>query len=159
VGTLNAGIIRNGGSDVIIDLDASGTDKIIDATNFWIKADGSAQFGGDIYSTALKAATTTVEGVLRVGNSGYAQYTASGCGFYDSGGTNARLFASFAGGAITYGGGSGHSSTKFVNVDTGFFGATPVAKPTVTGSRGSNAALASALTALANLGLITDSST
>jgi hypothetical protein len=33
-----------------------------------------------------------------------------------------------------------------------------VAKPTVTGSRGSNAALASLLTALANLGLITDSS-
>ena len=33
----------------------------------------------------------------------------------------------------------------------------PIAKPTVTGSRGANAALASLLTALANLGLITDS--
>lgn len=41
----------------------------------------------------------------------------------------------------------------------GFFGATPVAKPTVTGSRGGNAALASALTAFANLGLIVNSST
>ena len=41
----------------------------------------------------------------------------------------------------------------------GFYGVTPVTKPTVTGSRGGNAALASALTALANLGLITDSST
>jgi hypothetical protein len=41
----------------------------------------------------------------------------------------------------------------------GFFGATPVAKPTVSGSRGGNAALASLLTALANLGLLTDSST
>jgi hypothetical protein len=40
----------------------------------------------------------------------------------------------------------------------GFFAATPVAKPTVTGSRGGNAALASLLTALANLGLVTDSS-
>lgn len=39
-----------------------------------------------------------------------------------------------------------------------FFGATPQAKQTVTGSRGGNAALASLLTALANLGLITDSS-
>lgn len=39
-----------------------------------------------------------------------------------------------------------------------FFGATAVAKPTVTGSRGGNAALASALTALASLGLLTDSS-
>jgi hypothetical protein len=39
----------------------------------------------------------------------------------------------------------------------GFFGATPMAKPTVTGSRGGNAALASLLTALANYGLITNS--
>jgi hypothetical protein len=41
----------------------------------------------------------------------------------------------------------------------GFFAATPVAKPTVTGSRGGNAGLASVLTALATLGLITDSTT
>jgi hypothetical protein len=41
----------------------------------------------------------------------------------------------------------------------GFFGATEVARQTVTGSRGGNAALASLLTGLANLGLITDSST
>lgn len=40
----------------------------------------------------------------------------------------------------------------------GFHGATPVTKQTVTGSRGGNAALASLLTALANLGLITDGS-
>ncbi len=39
----------------------------------------------------------------------------------------------------------------------GFFGATAIVKPTVTGSRGGNAALASLLTALANLGLITNS--
>lgn len=41
----------------------------------------------------------------------------------------------------------------------GFLGASAVARPAVTGSRGGNAALASLLTALANLGLITDSST
>lgn len=41
----------------------------------------------------------------------------------------------------------------------GFFGATPGTKPTVTGSRGGNAALASLLTQLATLGLITDSTT
>lgn len=39
----------------------------------------------------------------------------------------------------------------------GFHGATPVAKQTVTGSRGGNAALADLLTKLANLGLIVDS--
>lgn len=41
----------------------------------------------------------------------------------------------------------------------GFLGATAVARPTITGSRGGSAALASLLTALANLGLITDSTT
>jgi hypothetical protein len=39
-----------------------------------------------------------------------------------------------------------------------FFGGSLATKPTVTGSRGSNAALASLLTALAGLGLLTDSS-
>lgn len=41
----------------------------------------------------------------------------------------------------------------------GFHNTTPIIKPSVTGSRGGNAALASLLTALANYGLITDSST
>jgi hypothetical protein len=41
----------------------------------------------------------------------------------------------------------------------GFFGATAGAKPTVSGSRGGNAALQSLLAALAGLGLITDSTT
>jgi hypothetical protein len=41
----------------------------------------------------------------------------------------------------------------------GFLGASAVARPTVTGSRGGNAALASLLTALASLGLLTDSTT
>lgn len=42
--------------------------------------------------------------------------------------------------------------------NVGFFATAPAAKQTVTGSRGSNAALASLLTALAAYGLITDSS-
>lgn len=40
----------------------------------------------------------------------------------------------------------------------GFFATTPIGKPTVSGSRGGNAALASLLTALANLGLIINNS-
>lgn len=39
----------------------------------------------------------------------------------------------------------------------GFYGTAPAAKPTVTGSRGGNAALASLLTQLASLGLVVDS--
>lgn len=41
----------------------------------------------------------------------------------------------------------------------GFFGASPTGRPTVAGSRGGNAALASLLTALAGLGLVVDSTT
>ncbi|KAM3102900.1 hypothetical protein ACKFKH_31015, partial [Phormidesmis sp. 146-20] len=41
----------------------------------------------------------------------------------------------------------------------GFFGAPTITKPAVSGSRGGNAALLSVLTALKNLGLITDSTT
>lgn len=48
---------------------------------------------------------------------------------------------------------------RHLGTTLGFYGAAAVAKPTVTGSRGGNAALASLLTALANLGLITDSTT
>jgi hypothetical protein len=46
-----------------------------------------------------------------------------------------------------------------VHTSVGFLGAAPTARPTVTGSRGGNVALASLLTALASLGLITDNST
>jgi hypothetical protein len=46
-----------------------------------------------------------------------------------------------------------------VTAGVGFNGATPLAKPTITGSRGSNAAVASLLTALAAYGLIIDSTT
>lgn len=41
----------------------------------------------------------------------------------------------------------------------GFFGAAPVARQTVSGAKGGNAALASLITALANLGIITDNTT
>lgn len=53
-----------------------------------------------------------------------------------------------------------NTAVRFAADPTGlaFFGSDPVAQQSVTGSRGGNAALASVLTALANLGLIVDSS-
>lgn len=48
---------------------------------------------------------------------------------------------------------------RFNSTGFAFHDSAPVAKPAVTGSRGGNAALASLITALASLGLITDSST
>jgi hypothetical protein len=52
---------------------------------------------------------------------------------------------------------SGTSKLAVNTTGLGFFATSPIAKPTVTGSRGGNAALASLLTALANYGLITNS--
>lgn len=46
-----------------------------------------------------------------------------------------------------------------VTGNVGFYDTTPIAKPTVTGAKGGNAALTSLCTALANLGLITNSTT
>lgn len=48
---------------------------------------------------------------------------------------------------------------KWNSTGIGFYGAAPAAKPTVTGAKGGNAALASLLTALATLGILTDSTT
>jgi hypothetical protein len=59
-----------------------------------------------------------------------------------------------AGGSVAIAQDLAHRGTK-----TGFYNTTPITKPTASGSRGGNAALASLLTALANLGLITDSTT
>lgn len=54
--------------------------------------------------------------------------------------------------------GSGAQRLTWNNSGVAFNGTAPIAKPTVTGAKGGNAALASLLTALANYGLITDSS-
>jgi hypothetical protein len=66
-------------------------------------------------------------------------------------------FLMFDGRNIDIGTGTG---TKIGGIGSvmAFYGNTPIARPTVTGSRGGNAALASLLTQLAALGLITDSS-
>lgn len=63
----------------------------------------------------------------------------------------------------TYNSGGAYLTSPFKMSTTSaalsFFGATPTTKPVVTGSKGGNAALASLITALATLGLITDSTT
>ena len=60
-------------------------------------------------------------------------------------------------GVVFIGGGT-TSQILASDVGVGFYNTAPVGKPTVTGSRGGNAALASLLSALASMGLITDSS-
>ena len=53
----------------------------------------------------------------------------------------------------------GNNATVRINGNVGFYNTAPVAKPTVSGAKGSNAALASLMTALAALGLVTDTTT
>ena len=50
-----------------------------------------------------------------------------------------------------------NGNAQFFGTGLGFYGATPAAKATITGSRAANAALASLLNALAVMGLVTDS--
>lgn len=54
---------------------------------------------------------------------------------------------------------SGNSRLEIGSTGIGFFGSAQVAKPTVVGSRAGNAALNSLLSELANLGLVTNSTT
>ena len=54
---------------------------------------------------------------------------------------------------------SGNDMIQVNSTGIGVFGSTPIARPTVSGSRGGNAALADLCSELANLGLIIDSTT
>jgi hypothetical protein len=67
---------------------------------------------------------------------------------------------SATGNTIVSAGTSGTGGTLTITADKlGFYYATPILQPTVTGSRSSSAAITSLLTSLANLGLIVDSTT
>jgi len=100
----------------------------------------------------LKARTSRIFGNITV-NSG---------GTYDENGGSGHT------GTVTVNSGGSYTQTGDFGIGTlhhsatgklGFYGTSPQAKQTVTGSKGGNAALASLLTALSTLGLITDSST
>ncbi len=133
----------------VISTDASdniaiGEDSDVNGTHLRAKSGGSHSkyLNGTLYEQALFQ------------NARFEVLHASQDVFYSAGG---YLFLN--GATSVY---LGVGSTARIQADgtgIGVFGATPVAKPTVTGSRGGNAALASLLTALANLGWITDSST
>lgn len=72
----------------------------------------------------------------------------------DSAGNLNNVIGARASGACEIYGALAHQGSTL-----GFYNTTPTTKPTVTGSRGSNAALADLLTKLAGLGLLTDSTT
>jgi hypothetical protein len=110
------------------------------ALNFTIGATGSVSSGIFIATASVPISVGSTSGNVSV---------YSGSGYLHLSGNSVELYGDSGGIAIGFD----------ASDDIGFFGATPIAQPTVTGSRGGNAALASLLTALADLGLIVDSST
>lgn len=111
-------------------------------------------------ATALGAVATAAEshatavGCLTNVASTHTQSTAIGYGATTTA-ANQMMLGTATETAVMPGGAQVGGTGKSV----GFYGTAPGVKPTVTGSKGANAALASLLTALATLGLVTDSST
>lgn len=109
---------------------------------------GASSLAGAVTITgAVTGTSAQFNNGLRIGTAYSAIDVASGAG---------GLYLSGAPGALNHLliNSSGHLS---IGQRVGFNGTTPIAKPTVSGSRGGNAALDSLLTALANYGLITNS--
>jgi hypothetical protein len=84
---------------------------------------------------------------------------ASGGIYLIAGSWNVNMYCQDASGFINIGNYDTFSTISANSTQLGFFNATPVAQPTVTGSRATGAALQNLLTQLANLGLIIDSTT
>jgi len=152
---------------VTTELDAQGANGTIYLrspvqTSFGLNVgSASGAAAGDVKGSGLLnmtgAGTHILGGDLRLQGSGTARYLR----LYNASANNETL--------IRDGGGSGVASLQIAPGGTltltveasklGFYGTGAGAKPTVSGSRGANAALASLLTALSGLGLLTDSST
>lgn len=120
--------------------------------------------------TILDDGTTTITGVLTAKSFtlGASVSGAGGAGTLIRNDSNGMLLQPITGSVYDFAVLNVAANGYIMNVPTGtknvtfggavgFNNASPLAKPTITGSRGSNAALASLLTALANYGLITDS--
>lgn len=142
-----------------------------------LRPNGSRVFGGLLYNEggananayfAVSIGNSNVIGNLSLEKGGALElkdasasrwyiYTANSSWLYLRDLTNGRMhFELVPGNSNTVAETRINSSVQIAG-NSGFNGTAPIAKPTVTGSRGGNAALASLLTALANYGLITDS--
>lgn len=106
--------------------------------------------GGTVTGATTFATTLTV-------SSGGVTVTAGGL-TVSAGGANITGTITNTGGLSVASGGASITGTVVLNGNLGFYNSAAVAKQTVSGSRGGNAALASLLTALATVGLVTDSS-
>jgi hypothetical protein len=114
---------------------------------------GNATISGDVTLAGPAGTALYVENDTTIGTTLYV----GGTGTFAGPGTGLQVSNNLNANSI------GVSTTLFVAGgstlagNVGFHGTAPVAKPTVTGAKGSNAALASLIAALAAYGLVTDS--
>ncbi len=173
---LDAASTLPGTATVYLDLAATGSNPVLHHSRMDLNRDGSALFSGKVKlirsdaGTALEfldGATTVVSvkselnaggnpGVLLEFSTGQKLTFASTSGGINMGADVGGVLTNISftsDGKVIVGGTMIHDGSQL-----GFFSHAAASKPTVTGSRGGNAALASLLTALAGLGLLTDSS-
>lgn len=143
-GSANEARVNN---NAIYQLSAGQMRLTVSALTWGVSVTTPGHFQESVTSAAATGATRT----------DHAQ-DATGTGATVGGAFVVRPGSGATGGAYVIQTGGGADRIRINDTGMGFFAATPAAKPTVTGSRGGNAALASLLTALATLGLLTDSS-
>lgn len=165
----------SGGNSYVIGIDNSDSDS----WKLSYGSTGNAALGTNDYVTITTAGAATFSstvaantsppstGSIRVGNDGDDGTGSTGVVWKRTTAT-AREYSWFVNSSGIFTLRDRTGSNNCLTIDTagalkvinniGFYNTAPVAKQTVTGSRGGNAALASLLTALATSGLITDSS-
>lgn len=128
---------------------ATGTPDIAIGSLGWAHSSLAGSINYGVFGQASNNATGTMIGV--VGYAGHANLAKFAVTTGDEGD---EFSGYFRGGRLKCESDLWHTGTN-----AGFFSATPTTKPTVTGERDANPALASFLTGIAGLGLITDSTT
>lgn len=145
--------------------DSTGTDRMWWDVNGRIKGNGQFQASCEIVANPIGTPGSSDERALMImkrdaTNAFFWHYPNGGGGAIQERFSSGSLVRQMdtSGNQFFYGNTTNQGSLQ-VKGNIGFFNHAVAAKPTVTGSKGANAALGSLLTALAGLGLLTDSST
>lgn len=179
-GTANAGAIYvqataladiSGDGPLWVAVNPGVATAVRNAANTWtvggqVFARDTASVRGLVVGGTLIDPVDGAAGVTLAGAAGATAYLLQGVSdtrwvllFWDDGDSTARLTTATASLRMIVQGNGGPLVLGTGTSAIGFYGSAGGAKPTVTGSRATGAALTSLLTALATLGLITDSST
>ena len=130
------------GANPLVSYDATPTSGSSGGMQLSVNGHAYYMSGGGLSGTRINTAGSATIGTGLTVTSGGATITAAG--------------VAISAGALAVVGGSATDTLK-VTGNQGFYNTAPISKQTVSGSKASNAALASLMTALAALGLVTDS--